>query len=96
MLPFQLGLDMYDLSRARRAGETFDNPLESRRVAGASVVVETPVSVPETVELVRREFAVDLAGSLSLEEADARNAALGERGAMQYEYPHYLVSDQRR
>ena len=97
VLPFQLGLDMYDLSRARRAGETFDNPLESRRVAGASIVVETPVSVPETVELVKREFAVDLAGSLSLEEADARNAALGERGAIAYESPHYLISlDERR
>ena len=58
VMPFQHGLDAYDLIRARRAGQAFDNPLESTmRVAGVTVMVETPVSVPEIVELVKREFA---------------------------------------
>lgn len=88
----------YDLVRARRAGQAFDNPLESPlRVAGVTVMVETPVPVPEIVELVRREFAVDLAGSLSIEEAAARNDRLAGLDGLAYESPHYLVSlDERR
>jgi ppGpp synthetase/RelA/SpoT-type nucleotidyltranferase len=86
------------LNRARRAGQDFDNPLESTlRVAGVTVMVETPVSVPQIAELISREFVVDLPGSLPIEEAAARNESLGGRDALVYEFPHYLISlDERR
>ena len=89
------------LNRARRAGQAFDNPLESQlRVAGVTVKVETPVSVSEIADLVAREFVVDPAGSLSVEEAAARNDPLATPDRvdeLEYESPHYLVSlDERR
>ncbi|MDX6423242.1 MAG: pyrophosphokinae [Gaiellaceae bacterium] len=98
VLAFQRGLDAYDLVRARRAGQSIDNPLESPlRVAGVTVMVETPASVPEIVDLVRREFTVDLAGTLSIEEAAAGNDLLAGPNNLAYESPHYLVSlDERR
>ena len=91
----------YDLNRARRTGQVFDNPLESPlRTAGVTVIVETPKPVPEIVELITQEFAVDLAGSLPLEEATARNAQLAQADGsdrLAYVCPNYLVSlDERR
>lgn len=87
-----------DLYRARRAGQVFDNPLESMlRLAGVTVMVETPTAVTDIAELVKREFAVDLAGSLSIEEAAARNERLTGLVELAYECPHYLISlDERR
>lgn len=91
----------YILNLARRAGRAFDNPLESPlRVAGVSVVVETPVSVSEIGGLVGREFVVDPAGTLSIEEAAGRSERPAEPAGsdgLAYEFPHYLVSlDERR
>jgi hypothetical protein len=81
----------FDLNQARRAGQTFDNPIESRlRVPGVEVIVETAAPVPEVVELIGREFAVDPAGSLSIEEAAARDG-------LSYACPYFLISlDERR
>lgn len=92
---------VYDLNRARRAGQAFDNPLESPlRVAGVTVMVETAVRVPEIVDLITREFVVDPAGSLPIEDAAARNQLLAKPGGSEgltYEFPHYLISlDERR
>ena len=91
----------FDLNRARRAGQAFENPLESPlRIAGVSVKVETPVSVSEVADLVAREFVIHPTGSLSVEEAAARDDRMaGPDGvdALEYEFPHYLVSlDDRR
>ena len=85
-------------SSARGAPVNIDNPLESTmRVAGVTVMVETPASLPQIVELVRREFMVDLAGSLSIEEAGALNERLAGPDNVAYASPHYLVSlDERR
>jgi ppGpp synthetase/RelA/SpoT-type nucleotidyltranferase len=92
---------VYALNRARRAGQTFDNPLESPlRVAGVEVGVATLVPVPQIVDLIRREFVVDPAGSLSIEEATARTEQLARpdgSDGLAYEFPHYLISlDERR
>ena len=91
------------LNRARRAGQTFDNPLESSlRAAGVTIAVESPMHAPQVGDLIRREFVVDPAGSLSIDEAVARNELLagpeGSRSAEPaYEFPYYLVSlDERR
>ena len=91
----------WDVSRARRAGQVYENPLESPlRLAGVTVIAETPAPVPEIVELVTREFAIDLPCSLSIDEAAARNERLARAdrsGGLAYECPHYLVSlDERR
>lgn len=91
---------LHDLNRTRRASRVFGNPLESPlRVAGVIVMVETPKPMPEIVALVAREFAVDVAGSLSIEEAAARNQLVGagDSDELMYEYPYCLVSlDDRR
>ena len=79
----------WGLNRARRNGETIDNPLESSlRVAGVSIGILSPTQAPLVGDLVRREFVVDPAGTRAVEDADTSH---------DLHYPHYLVSlDQRR
>ena len=89
------------LNRAQRAGKALVNPLESSlRFAGVSIAVENPVLLPEIGDLVLREFAVERDGSLSVEDAAARNERLHRRAdtnTLAYEFPYYLVSlDERR
>lgn len=81
-----------ELDRARRQGRSYDLPLESPvRVAGVTVGIATTAELPELADLIRREFVVDPSGSLSIEEAGARD------GQIEYPFPHYLVSlDERR
>ena len=96
-LAFLRGPDVEDIKQARRPGLAFDNPLETLRLAGVTIFVETSAVVPEIVDLVNREFSVDLAGSLTVDEAAARNARLSDLSELAYESPYYLVSlDERR
>jgi len=89
------------IGRARRAGRVYDNPLESPlRVSGVSIRLANLVPVAEIDELIRREFAVDPAGSLSAEEAAALTERLADplaADSLSYDFLHYLISlDERR
>jgi hypothetical protein len=91
----------FALNKARRDRLPVDNPVDSRlRVAGVAIGIETQVEAAAFEELVTREFVVDPAGSLSIDEAAARNDRLRQPlglDTLAYEYPYYLVAlDERR
>ena len=67
---------------------------------GVGIGIETPYEIAAIDELVRREFVVDPAGSLSIDEAQARSERLRHPvglDTLRYEYPYYLSRlDERR
>lgn len=86
---------------ARRAGQVFDNPLESHvRVAGVEVGLGAPEQAAEIEEVIEREFVVDPAASLMLGEVTAPgelSSRTNDSDTLAYEYPYYLISlDERR
>jgi ppGpp synthetase/RelA/SpoT-type nucleotidyltranferase len=88
------------LARARRAGRTFERPLESElRVAGVMIGVRNNSSAADINDVIRREFTVDDESSLPIDEAAVRNERLVDESSrpVGYEFAHYLVSlDERR
>ena len=91
----------FALNKARRDRLPVDNPVDSRlRVAGVGIGIETQVEAAAFEELVRREFVVDPAGSLSIDEGAGRNDRLRRPlglDTLAYEYPYYLIAlDERR
>lgn len=103
VISFSVHPDLLELqlNRMRRDGHPLDNPLESRlRVAGVGIGIETYDEISAIDELIRREFVVDPAGSLSIDEASARTERLRHPAGLdtlRYEYPYYLVGlDERR